>query len=231
MASTQHIGELSKSSRLIYRAPENTEEDIAFFQHQILNDDTIKILSTGRLPRPSPKGSAEEFIKTMQDSILGVVICLPQNTPETETPPSTDTQSLDRPVQNSKPVPIGHLGIFSLTGPGYAHHRNAMIGVSFADGFRGKGYGGEAINWALDWAFQYAGLHRVIIGAFSYNPNALKLYRKLGFVDEGREREALYYRRAWHDIINLSMLEHEWEALRGIAPAQSGRALPEASDQ
>ncbi|CAI7633707.1 unnamed protein product [Penicillium discolor] len=218
MAPTQAPGDLSKSSRLIYRAPENSEEDIAFF-HGLMNEPIIQTLSTARLPH----------------AILGVVICLPlQTSPETEPNSSTETQTLDRPAQNPKPIPIGHMSLFSLTGPNGTHHRNAMIGISLADGFRGKGYGGEAINWALDWAFQHAGLHRVSIGTFSYNPNALKLYKKLGFVEEGREREALYHRRAWHDVVNLSMLEHEWEVLRGIAPGQpdSTPASPaEASNQ
>ncbi|KAJ5164030.1 Acyl-CoA N-acyltransferase [Penicillium coprophilum] len=221
MASTQPLGQLHKSSRLVYRAAENSEEDIAFFQDRIINDETIQILSTGRLPRPSHKKSAEEFIKNIQGSLLGVIICLPPpNTPEGEQKSSTEDGSKLQSTQNAKPVPIGHISLFDLTGSGYTHHRNAMIGISLVDGYRGKGYGGEAINWALDWGFQHAGLHRITIGGFSYNPNALKLYRKLGFVDEGREREALYHCRAWHDIVNLSMLEHEWEALRGIAPAQ-----------
>ncbi|KAJ5365969.1 hypothetical protein N7517_008855 [Penicillium concentricum] len=218
--ATQVFRELSKSSRLIYRAPESSEEDVAFFHHHIVNDDVIKTLGGRRLPRPYPKKSAEEFIKAMQDSVLGVVICLPQDSPEAD--------------QNSKPVPIGFVGVFGSTGPDHAHHRNAMIVISLADGFRGKGYGGEAINWALDWAFQHVGLHRVTIGAFSFNHDALKLYRKLGFVDEGREREAVYHRRAWHDIVNLSMLEHEWEVLRGIVPDQTDRtpaSLPETSGE
>ncbi|KAJ5837101.1 hypothetical protein N7447_003127 [Penicillium robsamsonii] len=219
MASTQALGELSKSSRLIYRAPESSEEDIAFFHNHIVNDDVIKALGGRRLPRPYPKKATEEFIKSLQESILGVVICLPQDSPEAE--------------QTSQPVPIGCVSVVSLTGPGYAHHRNAMIAISLADGFRGKGYGGETINWALDWAFQHVGLHRVTIGAFSFNHDALKLYRKLGFVDEGREREAVYHCRAWHDVVNLSMLEHEWEVLRGIVPDQTDRtpSLFEASGE
>jgi RimJ/RimL family protein N-acetyltransferase len=225
------LGQLSKSSRLVYRAPENSEEDIAFLQDYIINDETIQTQSTGRLPRPAPKKSAEEFIKTIQESLLGVLICLPpQPNPETE---SSETQTSNQPVKKAKPIPIGHISLFSHTGMGYDHHRNAMIGISLIDGYRGKGYGGEAINWALDWGFQHAALHRIVIGGFSYNDNALRLYRKLGFVDEGREREAVYHCRAWHDIVTMSMLEHEWEVLRGVAPAQSYRASPrpEVSDQ
>ncbi|EKV06606.1 Acyl-CoA N-acyltransferase [Penicillium digitatum] len=228
MVSTQAPRDLSKSNRLIYRAPENSEADLAFF-HDLLNDPIIQTMSTGRLPHPSPKPSAGEFIKILQDAILGVVICLPpQSGPEAETN-ATETPTSLEPTSTSNPVPIGHVNLFSLHGPHYTHHRNAMIGISLVDGFRGKGYGGEAINWALDWAFQHVGLHRVSIGAFSFNENALKLYRKLGFVDEGREREAVYHRRAWHDTVSLSMLEHEWEILRGLAPHPSARTPPVSS--
>ncbi|KAJ5189113.1 Acyl-CoA N-acyltransferase [Penicillium cf. griseofulvum] len=226
------LGRLSKSSRLIYRSPENSPEDIAFLQDRIINDETIQTQSTGRLPRPAPRKSAEEFIKSIQESLLGVIICLPPP-PDSETESSNEAQTSNQPVKKAKPVPIGHISLFSLTGTGYDHHRNAMIGISLIDGYRGKGYGGEAINWALDWGFQHAALHRIAIGGFSFNENALRLYRKLGFVDEGREREAVYHCRAWHDIVCMSMLEHEWEVLRGIAPAQSDRtpSLPEVSDQ
>ena len=90
------------------------------------------------------------------------------------------------------------------------------MSIALAEPFRGMGYGGEAINWALDWAFRAANLHRIGIVAFSYNVDALKLYRKLGFVDEGCDRQALYRNRAWYDAVRLSMLEDEWEKLRGI---------------
>jgi RimJ/RimL family protein N-acetyltransferase len=199
------------SERLVYRAVENCDSDKEFLQTQILNDPTIQTMSTSRLKRPKSQKTAEDFIKMIQDSLLGVIICLPP--PPEISSPNTDGST---PKPKPKPVPIGHMSIFHTFPPGSEHNRCAMLGISLAEGFRGKGYGGEAINWALEWAFQYAGLHRVNLCAFSYNVNALKLYRKLGFVDEGREREAIYHRRTWYDLVMLGMLEHEWEVLRGI---------------
>ncbi|KAL3462761.1 acyl-CoA N-acyltransferase [Aspergillus heterothallicus] len=189
----------SHSERLIYRAPELNDADKTFIQKQILNDPTCQTMSSGRLRRPVPQKNAEEFIKMFHEALLGVLICLPASQSDS----------------SAEPIPIGHLSIFRTYPPETDHHRCAGLGISFAAGHRGKGYGGEVINWALDWAFQHAGLHRVSLGAFSYNENALKLYRKLGFVEEGREREGIYHCRGWHDIVLLSMLEHEWEALRG----------------
>ena len=75
---------------------------------------------------------------------------------------------------------------------------------------------GEAINWMLDWAFRYAGLHAVRLHVYSYNVGAVRLYERLGFVKEGSQREALFFDRGWHDVLSYSMLEREWEALRGL---------------
>ncbi|KKK13782.1 hypothetical protein ARAM_003585 [Aspergillus rambellii] len=197
------IQDLFRTKRLLFRAAEETEEDKAFLNNQILNDPLIQTMSTMRLRRPLAKKSGEDFIKTLNEALLGVMVCL-------------------RPdVVDATPTIIGHLALLTS---GNHHHRSAMLGLSFAEPFRGKGYGGEAINWALDWAFESAALHRVSIGAFSFNTNALKLYRKVGFVDEGREREAIYYNRSWHDVVNLSMLEHEWENLRRVEQESEGES-------
>jgi RimJ/RimL family protein N-acetyltransferase len=145
------------------------------------------------------------------DAALGVLICLqPEYQCRDNTKPSSDAESF-------KPIAIGHLSLFNILGQETSHHRNLTLGISLAPGFRGKGYGGEAINWGLDWAFRYAGVHRVGLSTFSYNENAIKLYRKLGFVEEGREREAIYHLRAWHDVLSFSMLEQEWEKLRELS--------------
>ena len=76
--------------------------------------------------------------------------------------------------------------------------------------YQGKGYGTEAIQWALNWAFQMAGLHRVNVACFEYNPGAARLYEKLGFVLEGRKRQALWFHGRWWDLIELGVLEGEW---------------------
>ncbi|KAL4957888.1 acyl-CoA N-acyltransferase [Aspergillus filifer] len=196
------------SKRLIYRAAESNETDKTFLHTQILNDPTIQTMSSGRLRRPLSAKSAEEFLRTIQDSLLGVIICLPL--------PAVKSQD-DENEDGKEPLPIGHLTIFRPLQPQGTesdHHRSATLGISLAAEYRGKGYGSEAINWALDWAFGAAGLHRVNLGAFSYNEGALKCYRNLGFVEEGREREVVYRNRRWYDAVLFSMLEDEWESLR-----------------
>ena len=75
---------------------------------------------------------------------------------------------------------------------------------------QGKGYGSEAVKWGLEWGFLAAGMHRVTIECFSFNEGARRLYERLGFVVEGRKREAAWKNGGWHDKIEMGMLEREW---------------------
>jgi RimJ/RimL family protein N-acetyltransferase len=40
------------------------------------------------------------------------------------------------------------------------------------------------------------------------------LYARLGFVEEGREREALWHEGEWWDSVEFGMVEREWAVLR-----------------
>ena len=64
----------------------------------------------------------------------------------------------------------------------------------------------------LEYAFRRAGLHRVEIKVFAWNVGAVRLYQRLGFVVEGREREKYWHEGAWRDYVVLGILEGEWWA-------------------
>jgi RimJ/RimL family protein N-acetyltransferase len=108
---------------------------------------------------------------------------------------------------------IGEIHLRRLA-PQHAHHRSTEIGIDIIPEFQGKGYGGEAIKWSLDYAFRRAGLHRVKIRAFEWNAGALRLYERLGFVHEGREREACWHEGRFWDSVDMGILEGEWRALQ-----------------
>jgi RimJ/RimL family protein N-acetyltransferase len=55
----------------------------------------------------------------------------------------------------------------------------------------GKGYGYEAMQLVLRFAFDELNLHRVQLTVFSYNERVIVLYEKLGFQHKGKYREYL----------------------------------------
>jgi RimJ/RimL family protein N-acetyltransferase len=67
------------------------------------------------------------------------------------------------------------------------------IGMAVARGWRGKGVGSALLAAAIDWSREH-GLHKLSLSVFPHNAAALALYRKFGFVEEGRRVK--HFRRA-----------------------------------
>ncbi len=96
------------------------------------------------------------------------------------------------------------------------HSRNANLRLSMRPGQRGRGFGSESISLVLAYAFgeppDGLGLHRVSLDVLSINPRARVLYESLGFVEEGRLREAHRDGEYWCDAIVMAILEDDWRA-------------------
>lgn len=67
------------------------------------------------------------------------------------------------------------------------------IGMAVARGWRGRGVGSALLSAAIDWARE-RGLHKLSLSVFVHNTAAIALYRKFGFVEEGRRVK--HFRRA-----------------------------------
>ena len=78
-----------------------------------------------------------------------------------------------------------------------------------------KGYGTEVGQLLLDYAFNFVGMHRVAIGVVGFHEPALNYWKKLGFREEGVQRDGYFHEGAFHDFVMMSILEDEWRALQG----------------
>jgi RimJ/RimL family protein N-acetyltransferase len=88
----------------------------------------------------------------------------------------------------------------------------------------GHGYGTAATRLMIDHAFGGLGLHRVGLTVFSFNERAIRSYRSVGFVVEGRAREAIWREGRWWDEISMSILDGDWQAMPRTAPAAGSAA-------
>jgi RimJ/RimL family protein N-acetyltransferase len=85
-------------------------------------------------------------------------------------------------------------------GPGVVGHISveirpygvADIGMLLIVGWRGLGLGTMMLDAAIEWATA-AGAHKMFLETWPHNTSALELYRRAGFVEEGRKRR--HYRR------------------------------------
>lgn len=77
---------------------------------------------------------------------------------------------------------------------------------------RRKGYGSQALEMLLHYAFDELSLFRVTAAIPEYNEAALGLFRKFGFVEETRRRQALYRDNRRWDLMCYGLLRSEWNA-------------------
>ncbi|KUN90417.1 GNAT family N-acetyltransferase [Streptomyces resistomycificus] len=64
-------------------------------------------------------------------------------------------------------------------------------------------------------SFDWLGLHRVWAGFLPSNVAAQRAIEKAGMVREGVLRHYGYVDGVWHDIVQYSILEDDWKAMRG----------------
>lgn len=186
---TDSLATLFRSERLIYRAFQNDDKDRAFCYEQITSDPVNYALSDPGLLAPRSRKAEDAMMDELAKSLLAVIICLPP--PENEQQPAGEKADADAAavaVPKAEPTPIGFMCL-SWGGfpPKYLHHHRATeLGITMAAAHQGRGYGGEAVAWALDWAFRFANMHSVTLGCIEYNTRAQRTYERAGFVLEGR---------------------------------------------
>lgn len=91
-------------------------------------------------------------------------------------------------------------------------HRTSWITIAIAEESKwGRGYGKEAIQCLICYAFMELNLHRLQLTVFSYNTRAVSLYESLGFKREGSFREFLERDGRRHDMYLYGLLKREWK--------------------
>ncbi|MCL4869112.1 MAG: GNAT family N-acetyltransferase [Anaerolineae bacterium] len=77
----------------------------------------------------------------------------------------------------------------------------------------GKGYAKEAMLLVLRYMFHERRYQKCNIGVFAFNGRAIGLYRRLGFIEEGRIRRAVFTNSSFHDELLLGLTVEEFDAL------------------
>ena len=109
---------------------------------------------------------------------------------------------------------IGNVGIKDI----HPVHRHAELGIAIGRKEDwGKGFGFDAIVTCLRYAFDTLGLHTVKIRAHAGHTRALALYRRVGFVEVGRERETVFQEGRFADYVVLDIVDREFRERYGAA--------------
>ena len=99
------------------------------------------------------------------------------------------------------------VGSLSCTGgKRQALRHNASLGMSVAREWRNKGVGTALLGRLIEWAEGTDIIRRLELEVYAHNAPALHLYRKFGFVEEGRRRSAYFQHGRFIDGILMARL-------------------------
>jgi ribosomal-protein-alanine N-acetyltransferase len=112
---------------------------------------------------------------------------------------------------------VGSCGLFAWN----RDWKRCAVGYELAPFLRGRGLMREALAAALSWAFEKMDLNSVEAKVHPENTASIRLLHSLGFVEEGRLRQAGRWCNRFHDLLQYSLLRSEW---RPAEPASSAAA-------
>lgn len=86
-------------------------------------------------------------------------------------------------------------------------HQCAEVGIFIGDEEnRNNGYGSEAMSLLVDFGFNYLNLNNIMLKVYAFNDRAINCYKKAGFKEIGRRRQAYYLKGKHHDQIFMDVI-------------------------
>jgi RimJ/RimL family protein N-acetyltransferase len=115
---------------------------------------------------------------------------------------------------------IGTTSLFNVNGK----NRAATLGISIANPeARGRGFGTETLQLLLEFGFLELNLNRIQLYVMEFNPDARRLYERVGFQLEGTLRQSVFREGRYWDEHLMAILRADYQpdphwGLQGAKP-------------
>lgn len=161
----------------IIRKPEIKDAEQIIEHKEIVTEEYPDTLATPIEDRGIPLEKQEDNITSLKKEDLGLVV------------------EVD-----------GHIvGILNLRqNPRKKFEHVCQFGVSLQPKYAGHGIGTELIDRAVRHAQESAVLEKIVLDVFSNNEGAIRFYERLGFVQEGRQKDQVKLKDGYTDLIQMA---------------------------
>ena len=183
--ATDYADRLLVGERVVLRALR--EEDLPLLEGWWQRLETMPLQRDAVLPQPA--GSAAASFRSWSAN---------------EAPASVGFSVVER----TEGQLVGHVTLHGAS----VRNRCATLAVMIGAEHLGRGHGSDAVAVLVRYGFAELGLHRIELATMAFNTRGLSVYRRAGFVEEGRRREVAFHDGRFHDEILMSVLDHEWAA-------------------
>ncbi|KAF8899797.1 acyl-CoA N-acyltransferase [Gymnopilus junonius] len=135
------------------------------------------------------------------------------------TPPKTQLEGDEK----HEPRYVGFTALWAAPQPGQRYSKYSIV---LLPEFWNKGYGQVITKFMVDYAFLNLNMHRISLEVYEGNDRATAVYKKCGFVEEGRLRKVTWVNGAWRDIHLMGILAEEWTELRKLEQQELSGMTP-----
>lgn len=163
-----------------------TEDDLEFINRWRNRQEVRRWMPQSRPETPEDtREHYEEFVKGSDDSGASLLACVDGE-------------------------PVGMVSLF-LVQP---DSRHAFVGAWLEPDAQGAGYGTEAASLLVEYAFDQRNLRKLIAGARADNEPSRTVLERVGFQQEGRQREHYFIEGEYVDRVVYGLLAREWREER-----------------
>ncbi|MDQ1720903.1 MAG: hypothetical protein QOI26_637 [Pseudonocardiales bacterium] len=102
---------------------------------------------------------------------------------------------------------IGDCGLFNAD----RRSGTAEVGIGIGDrAYQGRGYGREALRLLVDYGFRMQNFRKLWLNVHGSNERAIRSYRAVGFVEEGRMREQAWSGDRYEDVVLMALFRSDF---------------------
>jgi len=102
-----------------------------------------------------------------------------------------------------KNTSVGMIDLFDFN----AQHQRVGIGILITSENQTKGYGSEALEMMIDYAFTYLNVHQIFANITSDNLTSISLFEKFNFKKVGIKKEWVYSNSTFKDEILYQLIK------------------------
>ena len=85
------------------------------------------------------------------------------------------------------------------------------IGIKIFNSYRRKGYGEDALKIILRYGFYELRFQKCNMSCMHTNEGSIRLQKKVGFIEEGRQRRMIYTNGQYYDYLLFGLTGEEYE--------------------
>jgi len=105
-------------------------------------------------------------------------------------------------------TPVGLIDLFDFN----PQHKRVGVGILITSKNQTKGYGSEALEMVLDYAFTYLNVHQIFTNITSNNTKSIQLFKKFNFKKVGVKKDWVYSNATFKDEILYQLIKNTNES-------------------